>query len=484
MRDRILALERAAGPLELSAGERAALLAAAAVHGERWLASLPELPGYVPDDQSGREALARLPISEEPTPLGDVLAALAGGVDRLGVNEPAGHFFGFIPSGGSYPAAVGDYLAAVTNRYAGVFYGAPGAVRLEQDVLRWIAGFLGYPPDAGGDLTSGGSLATLTAVVTARNARGVRPADVGRSVVYLTGHTHHAVGKALRIAGLGEAVHRLVPLDGRYRMDAGALAAAVAADRDAGLRPWLVVASAGTTDTGAVDPLAAIADVAATCGAWFHVDAAYGGAFALVPEGKQALAGIERSDSLVFDPHKGLFLPFGTGVVLVKDRAAMRAAHAYSAAYLQDTAGNEISPDEISPAELSAELTRPFRGLRAWLPLQLAGVAAYRAALAEKLLLARYFQERVGRIPGIVAGPTPDLSVVTFRLHPGGDDVNRRFADAVQADGRIYLSTTTIDGRVTQRLAVLGHRTHLRHVDLALDVVAELAAAVRTPAAG
>ncbi len=478
MRERILRLERAAGPLEPSAAERAALLAAAAAHGEAWLASLPTLPGYVADDEAGRAALAGLPITEDPTPLADVLHALAEGVDRLGVNEPAGHFFGFIPSGGSYPAAVGDYLAAVTNRYAGVFYGAPGAVRLERAVLEWIAGFLGYPPDAGADLTSGGSLATLSAVVTAREAAGVKPGDVTRTAVYLTDHTHHAVAKALRIAGLGEAVHRTVPLDDRYRMAAGRLAGMIAADRDAGLRPWLVVASAGTTDTGAVDPLPAIADLCAAEGLWFHVDAAYGGAFALVPEGRRILAGIERSDSLVFDPHKGLFLPFGTGVVLVRDGRAMRAAHAYSATYLQDTAD-----EEVSPADVSAELTRPFRGMRVWLPLQLAGVSAYRAALEEKLLLARYFHDRVGGIAGIEAGPPPDLSVVTFRV-AGGDDANRRFAAAVQADGRVYVSSTTIDGRVIQRLAILGHRTHLRHVELALEVTAELAARVREPPAG
>ncbi len=469
MRDRILELEAAAQTLEPGPDERAGLLAAAAGHAEAWLRSLPELAAYVPDDEAGRAALVDRPIGEQSAPLDEVLAVLAEGVDRLGVNEPAGHFFGFIPSGGSYPAAVGDYLAAVTNRYAGVFYGAPGAVRLERAVLRWIAEFLGYPADAGGDLTSGGSLATLTALVTAREACAVDPADAACTVVYLGAHTHHAVGKALRIAGLGRAVRRDIPLDAHHRMDAAALAAAVRADREAGRRPWLVVATAGTTDTGAVDPLDAIADVAADAGLWMHVDAAYGGAFALCEPGRRTLAGIERSDSLVFDPHKGLFLPFGTGVVLVKDRAAMRAAHAYDAAYLRDTVD-----DEVSPAELSAELTRPFRGLRVWLPLQLAGVAAYRAALEEKLLLARYFHERVGRIPGVAAGPPPDLSVVTFRV-AGGDDANRRFAAAVQADGRIYLSTTTIGGRVTQRLAVLGHRTHLRHVDLALEVIGELA---------
>ncbi len=482
MRRRIRELQAAARRLEPAAPERAELREAAGHYAERWLASLPGLPGYVPDDAAAVDALAALPIGEEPTSLDAVLAGLAAGVDRLGVNEPAGHFFGFIPSGGSHVSAVADYLAAVTNRYSGVRYGAPGAARVDDAVLSWLCELFGYPLDAGGDLTSGGSVATLSAVVSAREGAGVAARDVARTAVYLTEHTHHAVAKALRIAGLSECVVRRVPLDDRFRIDAGALDRQAGADAAAGLRPWLVVASAGTTDTGAVDPLEAVADVAASHGMWLHTDAAYGGAFMLTADGRQRLAGIERSDSLVFDPHKGLFVPFGTGVVLVRDRDAMRRAHGYSAAYLRDTGA-----EELSPADLSPELTRPFRGLRVWLPLQLNGVAAYRAALEEKLLLARFFHQRMQQMRQFEVGPEPDLSVVVFRLAgegPAADEANTRLALAIQRDGRIYLSSTTIGGRVMLRLAILGQRTHLEHVDLAVEVIGELGVAVSRASRG
>ncbi len=274
---------------------------------------------------------------------------------------------------------------------------------------------------------------------------------------------------------------RLVPLDEGYRMKPDALDDLIRRDRRAGLRPWLIVASAGSTDTGAVDPLNSIADVAQAHDLWLHADGAYGAAFALCEEGKQILAGIDRSDSLILDPHKGLFLPFGTGVVLVRDRQAMRRALAYQAGYLQDVTslGRRV---EVSPADVSPELTRPFRGLRLWLPLKLAGVAAFRAALEEKLLLARYFYERMKTLEGFEVGPYPDLSVVTFRYLPqgrDGNDANRELAAALRDDGRVFLSSTTIDGEVTLRLAVLNARTHLAHIDLALEVIPQVANSLR-----
>ena len=482
-RQRALHLEARARLLEPDAPVRRQWLRAAADYAEAWLERLPELPGYVPDDESAAAALSARPIPEEPVGIDRVLMALGQGVDRVGVNESAGHFFGYIPGSGTYPGALGDYLAAVTNRYVGVRAAGPGAVRLERQVLSWIAGWLGYPETAGGDLTSGGSIATLTAIVTAREAAGVEPEDIRRTVVYLTEQTHHAVSKALRIAGLGRAACRVVPLDTNHRMRPDALGSAVQEDLRSGLRPWLLVTSAGTTDTGAVDPLDALADIAQAHGLWFHVDAAYGGAFALCEEGKRILAGIERSDSVVFDPHKGLFLPWGSGVVLVRDRDAMVRAHTYEASYLGDFAATRDDQDP-SPADVSPELTRPFRGLRLWLTLQLAGVSAMRAAVEEKLWLARYFHQRLGELDPFEVGPPPDLSVVTFRWVPRGHDpniANRRLVDALQADGRIYLSSTTIRGRLTLRLAILNARTHVEHVERALSVIQEVARRLAAP---
>jgi aromatic-L-amino-acid decarboxylase len=477
--EKLTALEALAAPLHPPQGERAALLAAVNERAESFLARLDTMPAYTPADPADLAVLDE-PFRDEPTDIAGMLAAYARGVERPGVNETVGRFFGFIPGSGLYAAALGDYLAAVTNPYAGVTYAGPGAVRMERHLLRWIADFVGYPETSAGDLTSGGSIAMLSALVTAREASGLKARDTEQAVVYVTAQTHHCVDKAFRIAGLEEAVRRNVPLDTRYRMDADALAEQVRGDRAAGLRPWLVVASAGTTDVGAVDPLTAIAGVAEREELWLHVDAAYGGAFSLTEQGRARLRGIERADSLVIDPHKGLFLPFGTGVVLVRDGARLREAHTFTANYMQD-AGGEGDPRDASPAAVSPELSRHFRALRLWLPLKLAGVAAFRAALEEKLLLARYFHEGIAALRGFEVGPEPDLSIVTFRYVPregDADEFNRRLASAIQADGRIYLSTTRLDGRFVLRLAILNVRTHRREVDLALEVISETAAAL------
>lgn len=288
--------------------------------------------------------------------------------------EPSPNFFGFIAGGALYSGAVADYTAAVVNRYSGVFYGAPGAVRVGRVCLEWLAELLGYPGDCGADITSGGSIANLSAIVIAREHHRIGPDRIPGAVVYLTEQTHDSVDKALCIAGLSQATIRRVPLDDRHRLRPDELDRMVAEDRHRGLTPFLVVASAGSTDTGPVDPLDDIARVCEREGIWFHVDAAYGGAFALTDEGARLLRGIERSDSLVVDPHKGLFLPFGTGAVLVRDRRAMIGAFSGSGAYIEDAMSSE--PDAVvSPAEMSPGLTRPFRALRWWFALQLHALA-------------------------------------------------------------------------------------------------------------
>ena len=474
MLDRIRALERRARRLEPDPAARHALRDPVLDYADRFLDGLDRAKTYEAD-LSGVERIRELPFREEPRAVDEALEVLEAAVDRPGLNPAAPGHMGYIPGGGVYAASLGDHLAAVTNRYAGVRFGGPGAVALEEACLRWMAGLVGYPPDAGGNLASGGSIANLIAIVTARDARGIDSRHVPDAVVYLSGQTHHCVDKALRIAGLGEALIRRVPMDGRRRMRPDALDALVEDDRAAGRVPWLLISSAGTTDVGAVDPLHGLADVAERHGLWHHVDAAYGGFFALVDEVRPTLAGMARSDSLVLDPHKGLFLPYGTGAVLVKERDAMARAHAYTADYMQDAAA-QAGPAP-SPADLSPELTKHFRGLRIWLPLQLHGVAPFRACLEEKLLLTRWFHERVGGL-GFETGPEPDLSVATYRW-PGAGDAgdadafNRSLVRAVHEDGRVFVSSTVLDGRVTLRMAALTFRTHLEHVETLLEVLAE-----------
>jgi glutamate/tyrosine decarboxylase-like PLP-dependent enzyme len=268
-------------------------------------------------------------------------------------------------------------------------------------------------------------------------------------------------------------------MDPCFRMDVLALEQTIREDRARGLKSWLVVASAGTTDTGAVDPVSAIADVAARHGAWFHLDAAYGGFFLLCEEGREQLDGVGLADSIVMDPHKGLGLPYGTGAVLVKDGSKLARSNAYYADYMQDAKEPESSPAaDFSPADYSLELTRPFRGPRMWFPLKLFGLKPFRASLAEKIWLARYFHQELGRMKGFETGPYPDLSIVTFRYLPAGGDAdgaNRRLLNAVHEDGKVFITSTRIEDRFTLRLAVLNFRTHRDTIDYLLDLLRNIA---------
>jgi len=470
LRETIKALETQSRLLEPDANARGQLSAQVMGYAEQFLADLTSGPAYsVPVDQKAFSQKAA--ITETGGSLESVLGLLHEHVNTTSVNPASGRFLGYIPGGGLFHAALGDYLAAVTNRYSGVYFAGPGAVQIENQLIRWMAHEIGYPEDASGVLTSGGSLANLNAIVTAREAHQIVGEAIPRSVVYMTEHVHHCLEKALHIAGLGQCVKRFVPVDGTYRMNPAALNDQIVADKKAGLNPWLVIASAGTTNTGAADPLAEISQIAAAQGCWFHVDGAYGGLFVLCPEGKPILAGIERSDSLVVDPHKTLFLPYGTGAILVKDRQKQYAAFNATADYL----GNILEEEgELSPADLSPELTKHFRGLRLWLPLKLLGVTPFRAALSEKLHLARYFHEQLQRVDGYEVGPAPDLSVVIYRYCPkrgDADAFNQQLMKSILQEGRIFISSTLVDRKLTLRAAISSFRTHLDEIDEALDVL-------------
>lgn len=460
-------LREAARPLEPDAGERAALLKAVGAHAERFLEGLAEGPTY-------RELpIGEVSFPDQPQPIGAALGFIAEQVEQPGITTASGRFLGYIPGGGLFHAALGDFLAASSNKYAGFTPAAPGAVRLETACVRWLAGVLGLPNGAGGTLTSGGSIANLAAVIAARDA-----ADPdGDGVVYAAPTAHHCVDKALRIAGRGTAPRRMLTLDAAHRISIQSLADAIERDRRDGLRPWLVVASAGTVDTGSIDPLDEIAELCASNGIWFHVDGAYGGLFRLCPEGRAALAGIERADTLAVDPHKTLFLPYGTGAVLARDGRLLRAAFSATADYLTEFAAHE----DVSPSDLGPELTRHFRALRLWLPLQLAGADAFRAAQSEKIQLARYLHARLAELPGWDAGQAPDLSVVAFRFVPERGDVdvfNERLLARLQREGRVFFSGTRIHGRAHLPTAILSFRTHLEHIDEALDVLQHAARAL------
>jgi len=472
MLDRIRQLEQIARTLEPPSEQRAAVRNKIIDYTEDFLNRIYDIPAYVVTEDKGK-GLYDAPLSESPISVDDAIRLFRHNVDRPGLNPASGGHLGYIPGGGIYFSTLGDYLADVTNRFAGLFFASPGAVRMENLLLDWMARIVGYPKGAGGNLTSGGSIANLIGIVTARDAHDLKAKDFETSVIYLTEQAHHSVDKAIRIAGLKECILRYVPMNEYFRMDPDGLEQAITRDKGSGLNPWLVIAAAGTTDVGAVDPLDTIGEIAQKHQLWFHVDGAYGAFFVLCEEGKKILRGIEKSDSLVMDPHKGLFLPYGSGAVLAKNMKNLGRAHWYQASYLQDALQ---STDELSPADLSPELTKHFRGLRMWLPLKLLGIAPFRAALEEKILLTRYFYEKIQEIEGFEVGEYPDLSVTIYRYLPKKGDANKfneRLVQEVQRDGRVFLSSTSLKGTFWLRLAVLCFRTHLQTIDLALDVLKE-----------
>lgn len=478
-------------PLEPDAATLRELIDAFARFAIEHLEHLEQMPasGLPPQQARARARQLHRPIGEQPLPGGiAAITALLGRAAEAALLTPGPGYLAYIPGGGLPTAAVADLVADLLNRYTGLTPAAPGFGRLEADVLEWLAAELGYPPTARGLLCSGGSLANLSAIVTARLERLGEQADLRQAVVYTSTQAHHSVAKAVRMAGLPAASLRAVAVDDRFRMCPDALAAQIELDRTRGLRPFLVVSSAGTTNTGAVDPMEALADRCEADGLWHHVDAAYGGAFALCEPGRRRLGPIERADSITFDPHKGLFLPYGTGCLLVRDGAALRRAHAGEATYLQDFVDEDgLAP---SPAEYGPELSRPFRGLRLWLPLMLHGAAAFREALTEKLALADRFHEgltaRIERGAPVEIVDAPQLSIVPFRLRRGPDeplaDYDRRNATwlaAINARGRACLSSTKLpvdDGLAfTLRVCILSFRTHARHIDQTLeDIVSTL----------
>lgn len=469
MRKRILQFQREASKLEPGATERKKVRDQVVGYAESFLDQIESLPAYNVTKAKGKGILSS-PVREKSIPLKKILKLLRDHVDHPGLNPASGGHLAYIPGGGIYYSALGDYLADIFNRYAGVFYAGPGAVRLENMLIRWMAKITGLPASTGGNLTTGGSLANLMGLVTARDAMKVNSKNVRRSVIYMTKQVHHSVDKAIRIAGLSECIVRHVPMDAQFRMDAEVLKKLLKADQKKKLNPFLVIASAGTTDTGSVDPLRTIGLIARKNKLWYHIDAAYGGFFILTRKGKKKLNGLGMADSLVIDPHKGMFLPYGLGVLLVRNVNHLRQSHYYQAQYLQDAL---IGAEEYSPADLSPELTKHFRGLRFWLPLQLIGLKPFRACLEEKLELAAYFHNELKKA-GFEVGPTPELSVVTYRWVPekgSADLFNKKLLEAVVKDGRIFISSTMIDGKYTLRFACLSFRTHLKQVDLLIDIL-------------
>ena len=422
--------------------------------------------------------------NSEPTPgtltingskktIEEIIQLYANEVTPHGVNAASGGHVGYIPGGGIFTAALGDFIADITNKFAGMYYAAPGAVTIENEVINWLKTIFRFPNNAVGNLTSGGSIANLIALTSARDHHQIKGDKIKRSVIYLSAQVHHCIHKAIRIIGLEDIIIREVDLEEHYRIDSLKLNKQIIKDKENGLNPFCIIASAGTTDTGAVDPLEEIGKIAQENRLWYHIDAAYGGFFILTESKKHFFKGIESADSLVIDPHKGLFLPYGTGAVLIKNKKAVFHSHQYTAKYMQDAIHDDIN---LSPADLSPELTKHFRGLRMWLPLQIHGIKPFIACLEEKLLLTKYFRNKLIEI-GFKIGPEPDLSVSYFwypSAHTDENTFNKKLMELIHKDGRVFLSSTNIDGKFVIRMAILSFRTKIKTIDKAIEMIKEV----------
>ncbi len=406
------------------------------------------------------EASLREPLPESGTAAETVLEQLQRDVwtQISHTNHP--RFFAFIPAPGNFISVLAETLTAGYNPFAGTWVGASGAAQVELVTIDWLRQLCGLPETAGGHFVSGGSMANLTALAVARHIRLQDRTE--NAVVYYSDQTHSCVDRALWLLGFRPEQIRRLESDDEYRLDPARLRDAVTQDRAAGRRPFCVVANAGTTNTGAIDPLEALADYCAQENLWLHIDGAYGAAAVLCERGRKLLAGLERADSLALDPHKWLFQPYETGVVLLRDGSLLRRSFHVLPEYMHDT---NRALEEVNFCEQGVQLTRSFRALKVWLSFKVFGVASFRAAVERGFELAA-LAERTLRENGCWQVTSPaTLAMVSFRyVWPGAseaelNDFNQRLAAAGIADGFAFASSTVLRGRFALRLCPINPRT-------------------------
>ncbi|RMD87550.1 MAG: aminotransferase class I/II-fold pyridoxal phosphate-dependent enzyme [Alphaproteobacteria bacterium] len=421
--------------------------------------------------------IADLPFPAAPQ---DPMAALALVRERvladvIPVSDP--RFFAYIPGPGNFVGAMAEVLSAGVNIFAGTAKHAQGPTEVELATIRWLAGLAGLPEQAGGLFVSGGSMANLTALAVARHHR--LGEDMTGARIYCSSETHSSVDRALRVLGFQSDQLVRLAADASLRLDPAALRDRIAADRAAGLRPFLVVGNAGTTSTGTVDPLGALADIVAGEDLWLHVDAAYGGAALLVDEARALLAGIERAHSVTMDPHKWFFQPFDCGALLVRDMHWLYDAFHVLPAYLRDSAPR---PGRINYRDHGIELTRGLRALKLWLSLQTFGTDAFRAAIRHGMNMAERAEAALRTRPHWRIVSPASLAMLAFRHEPpdaDSADLDRRqlaIAETVLARDEAFLSTTEIAGRRTLRMCTINPRLDAEQID---GVVEALDAAAR-----
>ncbi len=444
------------------------------------LSEKPVLNVSTPDEL--REHLDRA-LPEHPAELSTVMSIVREQI--LGNTSHGDHprFFAFVPGPSNFVGAMADALAAGFNICASNWLEASGPAEIERITIKWLTELCGLPEEAGGTFVSGGSMANLTAIAVARQVNVGYPDP--KITIYYTDQTHISIFRGLRVLGFALEQLRQIPTDNNFRLDTNALDDQICQDERDGFRPFCVIANAGTTNTGAVDPLRLIAAICKSRDMWLHVDAAYGGGSVISERGRKQLDGLELANSITIDPHKWLFQPVESGCVLVRDRNCLRHTFDVSPEYLSDVdAGNE----EINFYEHGIQLTRQTRALKLWMSLQVFGAQTFRAAVEQGFCNAEYVESKISVMKNWEVTTPATLGVVTFRFTPAGktrsetDELNQLIADRLSQSKVAFIGTTTLKGVKTLRMCTINPRTDQEDLNRTLSKLGELVETLSSPA--
>lgn len=441
---------------------------------ERW-STLRDQPAWRGAKREDLEALLREDAPETPTSMDDVMDRAVDQILPIAARVDHPRFFAFVPGAPVWVSAIAGFLTNGFNIFQGTWLGSSGPSFVELVVLEWFREWLGMPEGSGGLMTSGGSAANLDALMAVRE----RYADAVDPVVYMSDQGHSSLEKAARIVGLGPAGVRWIPTDAHSCFSADRVREAIAEDRAQGRTPICICASAGTTNTGTVDPLAELGALCRDEGLWFHVDAAYGGFAVLTDEGREVLKGIGEADSITLDPHKWLFQSFETGCLMVRDPRTLESAFSAKPEYLQDTEWGEDHPNF---GDRGLQLTRTFRALKVWMSVQTHGLAAFRVAIARGMNLASRAQAYIEEADDLELLSPAALGIVCYRFSPPGRTVaaeelgvlNTRIQEAVVEDGFAMVSSTRLEGEYALRLCIMNYQSTWEDVEGTLALVREM----------
>jgi glutamate/tyrosine decarboxylase-like PLP-dependent enzyme len=422
---------------------------------EHW-ASLHNRPAMHVSSRESLESKLREDLPRKPSDFDAVMKLVVDDVFTSIGYLPHPRFFGFIPTPSNWVSAMADALAAGVTPFCGTWLEGSGAIQIELVTLDWLKQLLGFPESTGGLFVSGGSIANLTALAAARDAQP--DIDMREHAIYYSDQTHSSIDRALKILGYRNSQIRRLETDESLRLDLDQLQNAIRADIAGGRKPHLIVANAGTTNTGAVDPLSDIAQICRKQKIWMHVDGAYGAAAAISGRGAKLLEGIASADSITLDPHKWLFQPYAIGCVLVRDTGTLRDFFHAMPEYLQDA---ETERGEINLCDYGPELTRPFRALKLWMSLKVFGADAFARAVEHGISLAESVQQMLTEDACWQLISPAQLGIVCFRYVAGGmsdeqlDELNSNIARGAAEDGCCFLSTTQVRDRTVLRMCTI-----------------------------